>query len=178
MRSGIYKLLFLVTALILGHHNACTQTYLRIVKTGGLRPRSTEIYPHTQLRYRERGEKWKTGELIGMRDSALYFANDTVLFADLRRIHIPGYRSSLRVLRNYAFYAGFGLLTLALVNQAINGRELIVHRPIAIASGAALGAGAIFHLLTTKRIRVRSKTVLQVITQDFEHLGPGSKGEH
>ena len=166
------KLLFFLVCIF-----CCTvqaQTYLRIIKGHS----STEIYTHSDLRYKTKGHKAKRSELIAMRDSLLFFANgDTVMLTDLKRVTVKDHRELFRPFQKTAFAAAALLASLTVVNSWILGQEIKVTPGLVAVTGSCLAAGGVFYLLRDKRIRITRNTSLVVIVQDFQRLNPDPKPE-
>lgn len=158
--------------LVCGYLVAEGQTYLRVIKGN----KATQIYPRTELRYRTSEHRMQRASLLAMRDSLLFFDNgDTVILKNLRKISIPNYRDGFQPFQKAAYIAAFGLIPLSMLNQTILGNGYRIHTALITTSATAFIAGSTFWYLRTKRIRISKNTVLTILEQDFNHLGPGAE---
>jgi hypothetical protein len=109
--------------------------------------------------YREYDRTRITGEILGFEDSVIVFRGYKVHVREISALHIDEktrwwlrYKPAQLLL-----IAGAGYLAIDLINSGELSKETL------IISGSAVGAGLLFKLFITNKIKIKRKTKLRII---------------
>jgi hypothetical protein len=131
-----------------------------------------DIYINDIIEYKLKGQHhYRKDVIVNMNDSCLLLDRDSIIkIANIKSLRFHRDEHLLGTMNAVCFIAGVGYVSLNVINNLILEHSLKADPRAVYISAAFIVAGVIFKLIRTKHVRIRSKTVVRVVSRSYQNL--------